>query len=50
MPRLMGNPLYHWTHLELKRVFGIEIEDCARCGGTLRVVATSERPANRACG
>jgi hypothetical protein len=34
----------------LKRVFGIEIEDCARCGGKLRVVATSERPANRACG
>jgi glucuronate isomerase len=24
MPRLIGNPLYHWTHLELKRVFGIE--------------------------
>ena len=23
MPRLLGNPLYHWTHLELKRVFGI---------------------------
>ena len=23
MPRLIGNPLYHWTHLELKRVFGI---------------------------
>lgn len=21
---LMGNPLYHWTHLELKRYFGIE--------------------------
>ena len=20
----IGNPLYHWTHLELKRVFGIE--------------------------
>ena len=34
----------------LKRVFGIEIEDCARCGGKLRVVATSERPANRTCG
>lgn len=34
----------------LKRVFGIEIEDCARCGGKPRVVATSERPANRACG
>ncbi|MCE5343507.1 MAG: glucuronate isomerase [Eubacteriales bacterium] len=23
MPRMLGNPLYHWTHLELKRVFGI---------------------------
>ncbi|MGO3636493.1 MAG: glucuronate isomerase, partial [Pseudolactococcus laudensis] len=21
--RLLGNPLYHWTHLELKQVFGI---------------------------
>ena len=24
VPRLVGNPLYHWTHLELKRYFGIE--------------------------
>ncbi len=24
VPRLLGNPLYHWTHLELKRYFGIE--------------------------
>ncbi|MGL5151155.1 MAG: glucuronate isomerase, partial [Clostridium sp.] len=24
MPYLIGNPLYHWTHLELKRFFGIE--------------------------
>jgi len=23
MPRLLRNPLYHWTHLELKRYFGI---------------------------
>ena len=22
MPYLIGNPLYHWTHLELKRFFG----------------------------
>lgn len=22
--RLVGNPLYHWTHLELKRYFGID--------------------------
>ncbi len=24
MPMLMGNPLYHWTHLELKRYFDID--------------------------
>ncbi len=29
----------------LKRVFGIEIEDCARCGGKLRVIASIEEPA-----
>lgn len=23
MPMLIGNPLYHWTHLELQRYFGI---------------------------
>ncbi len=23
MPRLIGNPIYHWTHLELARYFGI---------------------------
>ena len=23
MPYLIGNPLYHWTHLELKKYFGI---------------------------
>ncbi len=23
VPRLLGNPLYHWTHLELMRLFGI---------------------------
>lgn len=23
MPNLVGNPLYHWTHLELQRYFGI---------------------------
>lgn len=23
MPMLVGNPLYHWTHLELQRYFGI---------------------------
>ena len=24
MPKLIGNPLYHWTHLELKTYFGYE--------------------------
>ncbi len=24
MPKLIGNPLYHWTHLELQRYFGYE--------------------------
>lgn len=23
LPRLIGNPLYHWSHLELQRVFGV---------------------------
>ncbi|WP_261134288.1 glucuronate isomerase [Bacillus sp. Marseille-Q3570] len=25
VPYLIGNPLYHWTHLELKRYFGITV-------------------------
>ncbi|MBO4898372.1 MAG: glucuronate isomerase [Clostridia bacterium] len=25
MPRLIGNPIYHWTHLELKRYFDIDL-------------------------
>jgi hypothetical protein len=29
----------------LQRVFGIEIEHCARCGGRLRVLASIEEPA-----
>lgn len=29
MPKLIGNPLYYWTHLELKNIFGINIPLCA---------------------
>ncbi len=29
MPDLIGNPLYHWTHLELKRYFDIDEPLCA---------------------
>ena len=25
VPKLIRNPLYHWTHLELKRYFGIDV-------------------------
>ena len=28
VPQLAGNPLYYWTHLELKQVFGIEEPLC----------------------
>ncbi len=24
MPQLLGNPLYHWSHLELQRYFGVD--------------------------
>jgi hypothetical protein len=28
----------------LKRVFGVEIESCARCGGELKIIASIEEP------
>ncbi len=28
MPKCIGNPLYHWSHLELRRYFGIEEVIC----------------------
>jgi hypothetical protein len=31
-------------HQALKRVFGIEIERCARCAGRLRIIASIEEP------
>jgi pyruvate/2-oxoglutarate dehydrogenase complex dihydrolipoamide acyltransferase (E2) component len=33
----------NWAR-RLKRVFGIEIDKCARCGGTLRIIASIEEP------
>ena len=24
MPKLIGNPLYHWSHLELRKYFGYQ--------------------------
>lgn len=47
MPRLIGNPLYHWTHLELKRYFGVDEplgpDSCRRiwdaCGERLKDIS-----------
>lgn len=33
----------NWAR-RLKRVFGIEIEGCARCGGKLKIIASIEEP------
>lgn len=30
-----GNPLYHWSHLELKRGFGIDLPLCPKHAGTI---------------
>lgn len=30
LPRCIGNPLYHWTHLELQRYFGVDAPLSAR--------------------
>jgi len=33
----------NWAR-RLKRVFGIEIQGCMRCGGKLRILASIEEP------
>jgi hypothetical protein len=33
----------NWAR-RLERVFGIEIEQCVRCGGRLKVIASIEEP------
>ena len=33
-----------WARL-LKRVFGIDLEHCPQCGGTLKIIAAIEEPA-----
>ena len=34
-----------WAGRErLKRVFGIEVEHCERCGGRLKIIASIEEP------
>lgn len=36
VPKLLRNPLYHWTHMELKRPFGIS--DRLLCPGTAKEI------------
>ena len=42
-PSTLRHGAMSWAR-RLKRVFGIEIEDCARCGGKLQVIASIEEP------
>jgi hypothetical protein len=54
-PRVLGPPAdpaepppprhvaMSWAR-RLKRVFGIEIDTCQRCGGNLRIIASIEQP------
>ena len=33
MPKLIGNPIYHWTHMELRKYFGVTETLCGEtCG------------------
>jgi hypothetical protein len=42
-PPLPRHVAMNWVK-RLKRVFGIEIDTCQRCGGTLRIIASIEQP------
>lgn len=42
-PLLPRHVAMHWAQ-RLKRVFGIEIERCAGCGGKLKIIASIEAP------
>jgi glucuronate isomerase len=44
MPRLVRNPLYLWTHLELRRVFGIDIPLDGRTAGEIWTEANRQLP------
>ena len=44
MPRLIRNPLYLWTHLELRRVFGIDIPLDGRSASEIWTEANRQLP------
>ena len=35
VPKLIGNPLYHWSNMEIKNVFGIDDEICEKNAGVI---------------
>jgi hypothetical protein len=43
-PPTLRHVAMNWAR-RLKRVFGIDIESCARCGGKLKIIASIEEPA-----
>jgi hypothetical protein len=42
-PPTLRHAAMNWAQ-RLKRVFGIEIDTCRRCGGTLAIIAGIEQP------
>ena len=42
VPRLAGNPLYYWTHLELRQVFGIKEPLNAKSAGRVYAAANEK--------
>ena len=48
VPHTLRNPLYHWTHLELKRYFGItDLLDETTAGQNLEDGRTNSSPRRR---
>ncbi len=47
MPELVGSPLYDWTHLELRRVFGIDLLLSAATADEVWQEAQSQMPRHR---
>ena len=44
VPRLVGSPLYVWTHLELRRVFGIDLPLSARTAAEIWAESNRQLP------
>jgi glucuronate isomerase len=47
LPHALGNPLYHWSHLELRRYFGIEAQLSPATAGEVWDAANARLPSLR---